>query len=254
MRIAAYFLALSGDLMLLIFRTVFLALYFPVVCLVGLVICLFRPFNRNNSRLIAMLFGYARFIMGVRLTIGPQPESIQAIYVTNHQSTLDMFLYGESLPDNMAILGKHSLGYIPLFGLIFWLAGNIFINRGDKSKAHGAMQVAADIVKDKGCSVYIFPEGTRSNGRGLLPFKAGAFILAIEAGLPIVPLCASSTHKNINLNRWNAGECRIEQLPPISTEGLTRADAKALAQQVQSQMKARIDLMNTEIAQDEGRG
>lgn len=239
--------------MLSIFRTVLLTLYFPIACLMGLVLCFCRPFHRNNSRVIATIFGYSRFFTGVRLSIAPQPKSIQAIYVTNHQSTLDMFLYGESLPDDMAILGKHSLMYIPLFGLIFWLAGNIFINRGDKSKAQGAMQVAADIVKDKGCSVYIFPEGTRSNGRGLLPFKAGAFILAIEAGLPIVPLCASSTHKNINLNRWKAGECRIEQLPPVSTEGLSRVDAKALAQEVQALMKERIALMDAEIAEDEGR-
>ncbi|MAE35809.1 MAG: 1-acyl-sn-glycerol-3-phosphate acyltransferase [Oceanospirillaceae bacterium] len=236
--------------MLAAIRIAFLALYFPVVCVLGLLICLLRPFNRNNSRIIAMIFAWARFVMNVRVDVLNRPtESIQGIYVANHQSTLDMYMYGESLPDDMAILGKHSLMYIPLFGVLFWLAGNIFINRGDRSKARGAMEEAAAIVRDKGCSVYMFPEGTRSNGRGLLPFKSGAFILAIEAGLPVVPVCASSTHKNINLKRWRAGECRLVQLPAISTEGLTRDDAKHLADEVQALMAAQIDQMDAEIAQ-----
>ncbi|MEC8907255.1 MAG: lysophospholipid acyltransferase family protein, partial [Pseudomonadota bacterium] len=213
-------------------------------------ICIIRPFNRNNSRIIAIIFSWARFVMNVRVDVRNRPSnSIQGIYVANHQSTLDMYMYGESLPDDMAILGKHSLMYIPLFGVLFWLAGNIFINRGDRSKARGAMEEAATIVREKGCSVYMFPEGTRSNGRGLLPFKSGAFILAIEAGLPIVPICASSTHKNIDLKRWRAGECRLVQLPAISTEGLTRDDAKRLADEVQALMAAQIDQMDADIAQ-----
>ena len=116
--------------MLAAIRIAFLALYFPVVCVLGLLICLLRPFNRNNSRIIAMIFAWARFVMNVRVDVLNRPtESIQGIYVANHQSTLDMYMYGESLPDDMAILGKHSLMYIPLFGVLFWLAGNIFINR-----------------------------------------------------------------------------------------------------------------------------
>lgn len=240
--------------MLTAIRVVLLALYFPLVCVTGLLICLVRPFNRNNSRIIAVIFSWARYFLNVKVDVRNRPEtSIQGVYVANHQSTLDMYLYGESLPDNMAILGKHSLMYIPLFGLLFWLAGNIFINRGDKTKARGAMQVAADAVREKGCSVYIFPEGTRSNGRGLLPFKSGAFILAIEAGLPVIPICASSTHKNIHLSRWRAGECRLDQLAPVSTEGLQRQDAKRLAQEVESIMAAHIEQMDVDIAREEGR-
>ena len=74
---------------------------------------------------------------------------------TLRSPTTDMYMYGESLPDDMAIFGKHSLMYIPLFGVLFWLAGNIFINRGDRSSAR-VMEEAATIVREKGCSVYMF--------------------------------------------------------------------------------------------------
>ena len=235
--------------MFTVLRVVLLTLHFIFSCLAGLVLSMLRPFNTNNSRMIAMIFGWARFFLGVTLEVRDRPQqSIQGIYVANHQSTLDMYLYGKSLPDNMAILGKHSLLYIPLFGVLFWLAGNIFINRGNKSKARDAMQQAAGIVNQKGCSVYMFPEGTRSNGKGLLPFKNGAFILAIEAGLPIIPMCASSTHKNIDISRLKGGTCIVQQMPAISTEGLTRKDAKRLAQEVYDLMAAQIDIMDAEIA------
>ncbi|TNC93283.1 1-acyl-sn-glycerol-3-phosphate acyltransferase [Thalassolituus sp.] len=228
--------------MLLVLRSVYLIFHFIVGCLLGLMICLVRPFHKDNSHYCARVFGWARFVLGVRFIAKNECPTGrgQAIYVCNHQDSLDMFLYPPMLPYNLALLGKHSLMYIPLFGVLFWLAGNIFINRSDKSKARDAMAEAAQAVHRKKCAVFIFPEGTRSRGRGLLPFKHGAFTLAIEAGLPIVPLCFSSTHKNVDLRRWKAGECIGEFLPPVSTEGLTRADAKALAAQVQEQMAEHI--------------
>lgn len=236
--------------MLAALRIAFLILYFPVACSIALVMGIVRPFNRNNNRIVAMIFALSRYVLNIRVTVLDRPDpSIQGIYVANHQSTLDMYTYGKSCPGNMAILGKHSLLYIPLFGVAFWLLGNIFIHRDNKRKALDAMAEAASIVKSKGCSVYIFPEGTRSNGRGLLPFKRGAFLLAIEAGLPIIPICASSTHKNIDLNRWQAGECRLKQLAPISTEGMERKDAKQLAQQVQAMMADEIDRLDRQLKQ-----
>ncbi len=72
-------------------------------------------------------------------------------------------------------------------------------------------------LKESDVSVWMFPEGTRSRGRGLLPFKTGAFHAAIGAGLPIIPIVCSSTG-GVKLNRWNNGHVIVEMLPPISTE------------------------------------
>ena len=73
-------------------------------------------------------------------------------------------------------------------------------------------QVVAQIQKRK-ISVWMFPEGTRSRGRGLLPFKTGAFHAAIAAGVPIIPVCVSNTSNKIKLNRWNNGLVIVEMLP-----------------------------------------
>ena len=232
--------------MLRFLRYFLLSVHFIVGSLMGLVVCLVRPFHQDNSHYCARIFGWARFYLGVRFKARNEcPVGRgQAIYVCNHQDSLDMFLYPPMFPYNLALLGKHSLMYIPLFGLLFWLAGNIFINRSNKTKASNAMAEAARTVHKKGCAVFIFPEGTRSRGRGLLPFKHGAFTLAIEAGLPIVPLCFSSTHKNVDLTKLKAGVCIGEYLPPVSTEGLSRTDAKALAEKVHAQMAAAIERLD----------
>ena len=143
--------------MLAILRYSALALIFVFGCLAGLLLCLVRPFHRDNSYWCARLFALARFPLGItyqQLNRPPLGLSAQAVYVCNHQDSLDMFLYGPMLPKNIAFLGKHSLMYIPLFGQLFWLAGNVFINRADKRKAHSALVEAAENVQRKGCAVF----------------------------------------------------------------------------------------------------
>lgn len=237
--------------MLWLLRMVALLVVFVLGCLAGLLLCLVRPFHRDNSYWCARLFALARFPLGItyqQLNSPPLGASAQAVYVCNHQDSLDMFLYGPMLPKNIAFLGKHSLMYIPLFGQLFWLAGNVFINRADKRKAHTALVEAAENVQRKGCAVFVFPEGTRSRGQGLLPFKHGAFTLAIEAGLPVIPLVFSSTHRNIDLKRLHAGEVRMEYLPPVSVEGLNRKDARRLAAEVQVAMAQKLDELDQQLA------
>ena len=74
-------------------------------------------------------------------------------------------------------LGKRSLVYIPLFGWLYWLSGNILIDRKNKSKARDTLGVAIKKIIERRISVWVFPEGTRSYSEGLLPFKTGAFEL-----------------------------------------------------------------------------
>ena len=108
------------------------------------------------------------------------------------------------------------------------------------------MQGAVDrIVQDK-VSVWVFPEGTRSYGRGLLPFKTGAFHIAHQAKVPLVPICMSNTSK-VRLNKWNNGRVIIEILPPIQPEG---TPARELAETIRQQMADKIKLLDSEVATD----
>lgn len=94
----------------------------------------------------------------------------------------------------------------------------------------------------------MFPEGTRSRGRGLLPFKTGAFHAAIAAGVPIVPICVSSTN-GIKLNRWSNGKVIIEMLPPIDTSGYTKERVRELSEHCRNLMLAKIEQLDAEVAQ-----
>lgn len=236
--------------MLFIFRAVVLTSYFLFGCTLGLALCIIRPFHRNNTRDCAKIFSLGRWLLNIDMkAINDSPVGDgQAIYVGNHQDTLDVFIYPGMLPGNIAILGKSSLRFIPVFGLLFWLAGNIFINRTNKAKAWETMAAVARTVKKRGCAVYIFPEGTRSRGKGLLPFKSGAFALAIEAGLPVVPMVYSSTHKNIDLHRFHSGKVLARYLEPISTEGMGEEDVKRLAEMTRERMVQAIDALDAELA------
>lgn len=236
--------------MLYVLRAAYLTLHFLVVCFITMLVSVLRPRHLNNTTQSARLMSWALPVLRIRSIRNndcPVKRNEQAIYVVNHQYTLDVFTCSTMLPDHIAILGKSSLRYVPVFGLAFWLAGNIFINRRNKAKAWDTMAEVARIVKRRGCSVYIFPEGTRSRGKGLQPFKSGAFALAIESGLPIVPIVFSSTHKNINLSRWDGGVVMGEYLDPIPTTGLTEADVKPLAELTHARMQAALSRLDNTL-------
>jgi 1-acyl-sn-glycerol-3-phosphate acyltransferase len=171
---------------------------------------------------------------------GPLPEvwPSRAVVVSNHESNADPFLISH-LPWEMKWLGKASLFKIPVVGWSMWLAGDIPVTRGDQDSAKGAM---ARCVKwlDKGMPVMIFPEGTRSKTEELLPFKDGAFRLAIEAGADILPVAVSGTRRALPKHSWRFANSRalVAVGTPISTKGMTLADLEALKARAREQILA----------------
>lgn len=236
--------------MLFYIRAVLLNGYFLFGCLLGLIVCIVRPFHPNNTRDCCRILGWGRHLLGIRLeqTNSNPLENQQAVYISNHQNNQDLFVCTAMMPPNVAILGKSTLKYVPVFGVLFWLAGNIYINKNNREKAWKTMGAVAKDVERKQCSVYIFPEGTRSRGRGLLPFKSGAFALAIEAGLPIVPVVYSSADKNIDLKCLHSGTAMVKFLDPIPTDGLGEDDVKVLAEKCHGMVAEAIDEMDAELA------
>ncbi len=116
------------------------------------------------------------------------------IFMSNHQSNLDIPVLYSALPVKFRWLAKAELFKIPIFGRSMQRAGYISIDRSDRSSAFESLARAAQIIR-RGASVMIFPEGTRSMDGVLQPFKKGGFVLAVDAGTPIVPMVIRGTHE-----------------------------------------------------------
>ena len=111
-----------------------------------------------------------------------------AVFIFNHQSKADVIIMVSLLRRDIAAVGKKEIRKIPLVGRVFELAGTVLIDRENASSAIEAMQPLVDVIQKEGKSVVIAPEGTRSITPELAPFKKGAFHLAMQAGVPIVPV------------------------------------------------------------------
>ena len=110
------------------------------------------------------------------------------------------------------------------------------------------MSQLARRINEDNLSIWMFPEGTRSRGRGLLPFKTGAFHAAISAGVPIIPVVCSTTHNKINLNRLDNGKVICEIMEPIDVSGYTKDNVRDLAAYCHDLMEKRIAELDEEIA------
>ena len=120
------------------------------------------------------------------------PETIRegrqpVIFMSNHESQMDPPILVAALPVPAVYIAKKELQYVPFVGWAAWVAGVIFIDRGDRERAIRSIHDAAQQIRG-GKNVVIFPEGTRSRTGQMLPFKKGGFALALEAGVPIVPM------------------------------------------------------------------
>lgn len=123
------------------------------------------------------------------------------IFVSNHQSTLDIPSIIRSVPVNLYFIAKKELKWIPFLGQYVWATGMIFIDRSNRKKAIESLQKAGKLIK-KGKSVLAFPEGTRSLDGKLRSFKKGPFMLAIQHEIEIVPIAIQDTYKVLASNTW----------------------------------------------------
>ncbi|CAM3743159.1 1-acylglycerol-3-phosphate O-acyltransferase [Rheinheimera salexigens] len=238
--------------MIAVLRIVLLVLFFIFSTLAGLLICLVRPFHADNVRIFSHWYGSVSKILGIQVEIRGV-ENIDSskpyVYVANHQNNLDLFTISNAVQPRTVTLGKKSLKFVPFFGQLYWLSGNILIDRKNKSRALSTMLAAAERISRDNISVWMFPEGTRSYGRGLLPFKAGAFHIALEANVPIIPVCMSSTHQQFKFNRWNNGKVIIQMLAPVHLpEG--KPNIRQFSENLNQKMAQQIAMLDTELGKD----
>jgi 1-acyl-sn-glycerol-3-phosphate acyltransferase len=237
--------------MLFALRMSLMVVLFIVAGVLGLLLGLCRPFNPDNSRLCARFYAVpAMWLLRLRVKTEMDPRfehTRPCVIISNHQSNYDLFVCGNVVPPRTVCIGKKSLKWVPLFGQLFWLAGNVLIDRGNPYKARQSIADTTDTLQHKDTSIWVFAEGTRNLGKGLLPLKRGAFQMAIDAGVPIVPVCVSTYVRDMRLNRWDSGEVMIRSLPPIPTNGLSVDDIPDLISRCQAQMQACIQEMDEQL-------
>lgn len=171
-----------------------------------------------------------------------------AIFVPNHQSDWDIPVVLGYLDESHGIVAKDSIAKIPCIKSWMDFVGCIFIDRSDARKALRTINEAGSRIPE-GESIIIFPEGTRSKGEEIGEFKSGAFKTAFKYNAPIVPVSIDGTYKIMEANggKWiKPGHVILTILPPIETEGMDKAQQKALPDQVkamilQARQKSRAD-------------
>ncbi len=207
-----------------------IALVFPFVLLWRIVGWPIDRMNYLGGRLfrqtaVWMVRGTPGWRFEVRGTPPADPRHPYVV-VSNHESFADILLLSH-LPWEMKWLSKVELMRIPVLGWTMWAARDIGVNRGHRGSARQAMAACAERLQDR-VSLVIFPEGTRSPTEELLPFKDGAFRLAIDSGVPILPLVIAGTRNAIAKHDWRMQPAHavVEILAPIASAGKTTQELK----------------------------
>jgi len=172
------------------------------------------------------------------------------IFVANHQSIYDIPVVFASLPFQLRIIAKESLGRFPFLGWHLRRTGHLLVDRRNPDRV-GILRRWRALVGE-GLSLIIFPEGTRSADGRVGPFKAGSFLLAIEAGLPVVPISLDGTRFVMRKGRLTTrpGHARLLVHEPIDTTGLQPGDARALAERAREIVAAHVTHDGTAPAPD----
>lgn len=226
---------------------VFYILYYPITILCLLVGVPLSLLHRGILRNIAS--GWAQvglFLAGIRVRVrGLEniPPADSLVFMANHQSNFDIPLLLTHIPRPFGFLAKIELFRIPLFNWGMYRMNCIPIDRANRQAAVESLKQAAAKMH-AGQSVMVFPEGTRSPDGALLPFKKGGFQLALQAGVPIVPVAINGTFNVMNkkTHRIKAGAVELQVFPPIDPTPLTEAEIPTLMETVRSQIASALPL------------
>ncbi len=216
----------------------------PVICLFALLYYVARPFNPDNNRFLGRAVAkVGRALLGMKRPLEGwehMPQDRPTVVIANHQHNDDLFVVGDLLPPRTVTVGKSSLVWVPFFGQVFWLGGNVILNRGRSHKAIAVMQATSHAITRDRKSLWVFPEGTRSKGRGVQKFKKGAFYAAVASGAPITMVCAQEYRDEAQGWSGRRESVTVRVLPPIETEGLTVEDIPGLIARCHREMSETI--------------
>jgi 1-acyl-sn-glycerol-3-phosphate acyltransferase len=222
----------------LIFFIPVLVISTTISAILALLVGLLNPYGRYAT---AVFRGWARSLLltaGIKLEISGleniEPEK-SYILIANHQSHMDIPVLTCVLPVPLRIIAKKELFKIPFLGWGMKGVGMLSIDRSNRKKSIDTLKEAEEIIKTHVLSILAFPEGTRSDDGKIHPFKKGPFILAINTGLPLLPVSVSGTRKITPKGKISIHPGRVKVIihPPVSTDNLTLGDRHKLVEDFQ---------------------
>ena len=237
-------------------RVVILLIMALLWLILGLIVCLCRPFNKANVYALTQMLRLAQRVIGVKVVMDFDPKSVRkdmpAIFVGLHQSNWDIITMADLPQPGLVCVGKKSLLYTPIFGILFFLSGNILLNREKRSKAGELFLKIVEKIKNEQLSIWMFPEGTRSGYGPVGKFKSGALHTAMMAKVKVIPFVTSTYAGQIDLGRWNNGEVHISLLEPLDGATLERAQINEQTLVLRERMVAKLHEMDPKVQRPEG--
>lgn len=167
------------------------------------------------------------------------------VFAANHQVALDIPAAGLAIPNPFGWVAKGELARTPVLGRAIKASPSVFLDRSSPRRSVQSMREAGEKIR-AGLSVIIFPEGARSYAQELQPFKRGAFVLAVEAGVPVVPVTILNAYRHFDEKRKLArpGTIAVAIGEPVSMEGVTRKQIPEIMERVRLAMQTEIDEWN----------
>lgn len=198
---------------------VFLLLY---LVLVAPWFVFYAALTRRIEPLYRAGVGGAKFAMrlgGIRVRV-EGAENIPAgvcIFVANHVSNADPPAVVAAIPRRVALLAKKEVYRVPVLAQALRLAGFVAVDRSNTDAARASVEAALERMRE-GLSFLVFPEGTRSPDGRLRPFKKGSFLMAIRAGVPLVPVSVAGSHRVLPKGKWRIrpGVVVVRFHPPVN--------------------------------------
>ena len=179
------------------------------------------------------------------------PSDCAYVFVSNHQSIYDIPILFATLPFQLRIIAKASLGAFPVLGWHLRYTGHLLVNRGRPGAA--ALNLVARLI-ERGHSLLVFPEGTRSISGQVGRFRGGVFLMAVEADLPVVPVAVIGSRHVMLKGRLMTcpGEVEVVMHKPISTLNLSPEDARALAGRAHGVIRTTLEQRERGVSEAEG--
>ena len=189
----------------------------------------FQDAPRRWSKLILRVSGVKVVFENVEVIDSGRPQ----ILVANHTSWYDVLALAAFTPGRLVFVAKHELEGVPIFGKALKASGHITIDRQDRGRAVESLELARERLEKESPTVIMFPEGTRSPTGKLQPFKKGAFVLAIQTGVDIVPAAILGSRDIMRKGsyRIRPGTVRVRFGEPISVQGLNIESRNRLTDQ-----------------------